>query len=111
MSNIYIVKTNGDCEGRSTKTIGYFKADTLEQIAEFIETNGIEYIYDYTIELIGYTDVTDIKPVYIDKVNKGKFGAIEKILTAKGAAELSRLKAKNKALSKLTPEEQRAILY
>lgn len=108
---MYIVKTNGDCEGKSTRIIGYFMAETLEQIAEFIETNNIDYIYDYTIEIISYTDVSDLEPVYIDRVTKGKFGEIEKVLTTKGHAELSRLKAKNKALSKLTPEERMAIYY
>ena len=46
---LYHVTTEGDCEGRTTKDLGYVEADSPEHAIKYLHSIGKYAVYEYTI--------------------------------------------------------------
>jgi hypothetical protein len=107
MENVKTIKavvliTQGDCEGRSTKTIGTF-IGTINQIITYCIKNNIEPYYNFSSYNANIIDVSSIK----EEVNViiREYGRIDYKTPEKLAKEAKR----KEALSKLTDEEKRLL--
>lgn len=49
---IYHVTTEGDCEGRSTRDLGYVEANSPEHAVKYLKSIGDHEYYDYYVELV-----------------------------------------------------------
>lgn len=47
---IYHVTTEGDCEGRSTRDLGYVEANSPEHAVKYLKSIGLDEYYDYYVE-------------------------------------------------------------
>jgi ribosomal protein S7 len=94
--------TEGDCEGRSVKTVGYFKG-SLDQIITYCIKNNINPYYNFKAEKEIVIDVTEIKPEV--SVTSDSYGSLVYV-TPK---ELEETRKKVEALSKLTEEEKKLL--
>lgn len=75
---IYHVTTEGDCEGRTTKSLGYIEADNPEQAIKHLESIGKHAYYEYWIDVVE-NPVVKAKPVsqlqhLIAEVNQNSYG-------------------------------------
>lgn len=73
---IYKVTTEADCEGRSTKTLGYVEANSPEHAIKYFESIGKHAYYEYWVDevenlIVKATPedqlhhlVADMKPAY-----------------------------------------------
>lgn len=109
MSVIYKATTEGDCEGRSTKTLGIFKANSKLQVIEYLVTNNIKPYYGYKVEELDVLDISDIKVTYVADITEGRYGTIKVVLDSERQAELERQQLIISALGKLTDEEISAL--
>lgn len=48
---IYHVTTEGDCEGRSTRDLGYVEANSPEHAVKYLKSIGVHEYYDYHVEV------------------------------------------------------------
>lgn len=104
MKNINVVelRTQGDCEGKSTSTVGIF-IGSIDQIITYCIKNNIKPYYNFYCNLVKLTDVSDISPevkVTIDNIGYLSYSTPEK---------LEKEAKKQEALNKLT-EEERVLL-
>ena len=67
MSILYKATTEGDCEGRTTRTLGIFKANSKLQVIEYLVANNIKPCYDYKVEEIDVLDISDTKIIYVSE--------------------------------------------
>lgn len=109
MSILYKATTEGDCEGRSTKTLGLFKANSKLQVIEYLVTNGIKPSYDYKIEEIKVEDISELKVNYVADIIEEQFGRIKVVLNSERQAKLEQDLLIKTALSKLTDKEILAL--
>ena len=109
MSILYKATTEGDCEGRSTKTLGLFKANSKLQVIEYLVTNGIKPYYDYKIEEIKVEDISELKVNYVADIIEEQFGRIKVVLNSELQAKLEQELLIKTALSKLTDKEILAL--
>ena len=109
MSIIYKATTEGDCEGRSTKTLGIFKANNKLQVIEYLVANNIKPCYDYKVEEIDVLDISDTKIIYVSEIIEDSYGRIKFILDTERKAELEKHQLIKSALGKLTDEEISAL--
>ena len=109
MSILYKATTEGDCEGRSTKTLGLFKANSKLQVIEYLVTNGIKPTYDYKIEEVDVLDISDLKVNYVADIVEEQFGRIKVVLNAEREAQLEKDLLIKSALGKLTDKEILAL--
>ena len=109
MSIIYKATTEGDCEGRSTKTLGIFKANSKLQVIEYLVANNIKPYYDYMVEEIDVLDISDTKIIYVSETIEDSYGVIKFILDTERKAELDKQQLIISALGKLTDEEISAL--
>ena len=65
MSILYKATTEGDCEGRTTRTLGVFKANSKQQVIEYLVTNNIKPYYSYKVEEIDVLDISDTKITHV----------------------------------------------
>lgn len=75
---VYKVTTEGDCEGRSSKLIGYVEANSPEHAIKHLESIGKYAYYEYSIDVVEYP-VIKAKPeaeleYLIAEVKRGYFG-------------------------------------
>lgn len=49
---IYHVTTEGDCEGRTTRDLGYVKANSMEHALRHLYNAGLPSTYKYTITTV-----------------------------------------------------------
>lgn len=105
-----IIAVTSDADwSRLAKHIGYFKSDSLLQVAEWILINSDSYKLPYTIKELEIIDVTDLDlnfTLSMTKSNTGSYTINQKHNTAK-QLELERLKIQ--ALKKLSKEEKQAL--
>jgi len=99
------VTTNDDCEGKTSKHIGYFKAFSLEQIAEYIVENDIQYTYDYYIDTVDVIDVSHNEVIYVASAVRGRYGRIDVVIRE----SLKKEYQATKGLAKLTVDEKKAL--
>lgn len=94
--------TEGDCEGRSTQTKGYF-IGSLSQIITYCVNNNINPYYYFKAETVQVIDVSDLPEEL--QVSTGGYGRLE----YKTNKQLEEEKLRNIALKKLTDEEKRLL--
>ena len=109
MSIIYKATTQGDCEGRSTTTLGIFKANSKLQVIEYLVANNIKPYYNYSVEEIDVLDISDTKVTYVADIVEEKYGTIKVVLNVERQAELEKQQLIKSALSKLTNKEILAL--
>ena len=109
MSNIYKATTEGDCEGRSTKTLGIFKANSKIQVIEYLVTNNIKPYYGYKVEELDVLDISDTEVAYVADIIEERYGTIKVVLNSERQAELERQLLIKTALGKLTDKEISAL--
>ena len=109
MSILYKATTEGDCEGRTTRTLGIFKANSKLQVIEYLVANNIKPCYDYKVEEIDVLDISDTKIIYVSETIEDSYGRIKFILDTEWKAELERQQLIISALGKLTDKEILAL--
>ena len=109
MSILYKATTEGDCEGRSIKTLGIFKANSKLQVIEYLVVNNIKPYYDYMVEEIDVLDISDTKVTYVADIIEESYGTIKVVLNAERQAELEKQQLIKSALGKLTDKEISAL--
>ena len=101
MSIIKLI-TEGDCEGRTTQTVGYF-VGTLEQVMTYCVRNNIRPYYHFKKVLVDVVDCSAVVPKL--KVQEDSYGRI----THSTDEDLEKQAAINSALSKLTVKEKKLL--
>ena len=109
MSILYKATTEGDCEGRTTRTLGIFKANSKLQVIEYLVTNNIKPCYNYKVEEIDVLDISDTKVTYVADIIEEDYGRIKFILATERKAELEKQQLIISALGKLTDKEILAL--
>ena len=69
----YKLTTEGDCEGRTVKTLGIF-IGTPEQVIQYAENNNIPKYYQYNISPVNIIDVSDVATD--KKLNISQYGTV-----------------------------------
>ena len=109
MSIFYKATTEGDCEGRTTITLGIFKANSKLQVIEYLVTNNIKPYYGYKVEEIDVLDISDTKVTYVADIIEERYSTIKVILNSERQSELEKQLLIKSALGKLTDEEISAL--
>ena len=109
MSILYKATTEGDCEGRTTRTLGIFKANSKLQVIEHLVTNNIKPYYGYMVEEIDVLDISDTKVIYVADIIEERYSTIKVILNSEHQSELEKQQLIKSALGKLTDEEISAL--
>ena len=109
MSILYKATTEADCEGRSIRTLGIFKANSKLQVIEHLVANNIKPCYYYKVEEIDVLDISDTKVTYVADIIEDSYGRIEVVLDTERKAELEKQQLIKSALGKLTDEEISAL--
>ena len=109
MSIIYKATTEGDCEGRTTRTLGIFKANSKLQVIEHLVANNIKPYYGYMVEEIDVLDISDTKVIYVADIREERYSTIKVILNSEHQSELEKQQLIKSALGKLTDEEISAL--
>ena len=109
MSILYKATTEADCEGRSIRTLGVFKANSKLQVIEHLVTNNIKACYNYKVEEIDVLDISDTKVTYVADIIEDSYGRIEVVLDTERKAELEKQQLIKSALGKLTDKEILAL--
>lgn len=102
MSKIIKLTTEGDCEGRSTQTVGYFQG-TIEQIITYCVLNNIEPYYNFKQSFIDVVDCSNIEPKVV--VTEDQYRRIN----YKTTEDVQKQVEINKALSKLSDKEKELL--
>jgi hypothetical protein len=103
MNKHYILTTEGDCEGRTTRTLGHFYGTPEKIIAYALENNLKEY-YKYGLKEVDTIDVSNHKTNGI-VAEIGHYGVVSYKTDEDFKKELKR----KSALNKLTPEERNLL--
>lgn len=100
---VFKITTEGDCEGRSTRTVGFFLAFNLDQVVSYLHKKGIKPYYSFNASVVDIADVSSESCTV--KCRLGTYGQVivEKSEEEKKAALLK------SALSKLTADEKIAL--
>ena len=109
MSILYKATTEGDCEGRSLRTLGLFKANSKLQVIEYLVTNNIKAYYGYKVEELDVLDISDTKVTYVADTIEESYGIIKVVLNLEHQAELEKQQLIKTALGKLTDKEILAL--
>lgn len=94
--------TEGDCEGRTTKTVGYF-AGTIEQVITYCVANNIKPCYNFQKNVVEVIDCSSLTVKV--QVKEDDYGHI-KYKTDKYLEKQAEI---NAALSKLTDKEKELL--
>lgn len=100
--NIIRLTTEGDCEGRTTKTVGYFKG-TTEQILTYCVLNNIKPYYQFKKTSVDIVDCSNIKAAVTVKERDHGY------LQYETTEDLHRKSLVNAALSKLSDKEKELL--
>lgn len=100
---IVCLTTEGDCEGRSTRTVGYF-IGTTEQIITYCIEKDIKPEYHFRTKTFNVVDCSNVIPRVSCSVSS--FGSIEYKSIKQYDKEQETI---NKALAKLSPEEKKLL--
>lgn len=100
---IITVTTEGDCEGRTTKTLGTF-IGTPEQAIHYCRMNGLDPYYTYRVKPLDCIDVSGINTsIVLESINT--WGGV----TIKPDPILEAEVKKQRALAKLSDEDKIAL--
>lgn len=102
MSKIIKLTTEGDCEGRSTETVGYFQG-SIEQIITYCVLNNIKPFYYFCQDIVDVIDCRNIEPKVV--VAEDKYRRI----SYKTTEDLQKQAEINKVLSKLSDKEKELL--
>lgn len=69
---LYHVTTEGDCEGRTTKDLGYVEADSPEHAIKYLHSIGKYAGYEYTIYEVEVNPIQVANPMVELKHLKAK---------------------------------------
>lgn len=99
------LRTEGDCEGRTMKTIGYFYGN-VDQIATYITENNMSPYYHWELTKVDppVTDVSNVVPHCTGYISS-TFGKFE----IRTSEEVRKMAAKKAALAKLSSEEKELL--
>lgn len=100
--NIIKLTTEGDCEGRTTKTVGYF-VGTIEQVITYCVANNIKPCYNFQKNIVEVIDCSSLTAKI--QVKEDDYGYIK----YKTDKDLEKQAAINAALSKLTDKEKELL--
>ena len=106
---IFKVETAGDCEWKTSKTVGYFMAKNAKEVAEYLVVNNITPSYYFVIEDVKCKNVVDIEQRYVKSVLVGKYGKMEINTYTDEFENLKKLKDVKSGLEKLTQDERKAL--
>lgn len=101
-TQIIKITTEGDCEGKSIKTVGLFKG-SVDQIITYLISNNIKPYYGFYADKIDITDCSEISPEV--EVTKGSYGKL--VYTTPESLKFQ--VARSEALSKLTSAERKLL--
>lgn len=99
---IKVLTTEGDVEGKTTRTVGYF-IGTINQIITYCVKNNIKPYYYFKIDELEITDVSDLEALV--SVTEGNYHR----LIYQTPEDLIKEGKINAALSKLTEEEKKLL--
>ena len=106
---IFKVETAGDCEWRTSKTVGYFMANNAKEVAEYLVVNNIEPSYYFVIKEVKCHDVVGIEQKYVKSVLVDKYGKLEINTYVDELENLKKLQDAKSGLEKLTQDERKAL--
>lgn len=101
--NIIKLTTEGDCEGRTTKTVGHF-IGTIEQVMTYCIGNNIKPYYNFqknTVEVVDCSSI--VAKVQVKEDNLG-------YVTCTTDKDLEKQAVINSALAKLSKEEKELLV-
>ena len=106
---IFKVETAGDCEWRTSKTVGYFMANNAKEVAEYLVVNNIEPSYHFVIKEVKCHNVVGIEQRYVKSVLVDKYGNLEINTYVDELENLKKLQYAKSGLEKLTQDERKAL--
>ncbi len=106
---IFKVETAGDCEWRTSKTVGYFMANNTKEVAEYLVVNNITPSYYFKIKEVKCHNVVGIEQTYVKSVLVDKYGKLEIETYIDELENLKKLQDAKSGLEKLTQDERKAL--
>ena len=106
---IFKVETAGDCEWRTSSTVGYFMANNAKEVAEYLVVNNIKPSYYFVIKEVKCENIIDIEQRYVKSVLVDKYGKMEINTYVDEIRNLKKLKDAKSGLEKLTQDERNAL--
>ena len=106
---IFKVETAGDCEWRTSKTVGYFMANNAKEVAEYLVVNNIKSSYYFVIKEVKCEKVVGIEQRYVKSVLVDKCGKMEINTYVDEIGNLKKLQDAKSGLEKLTQDERKAL--
>ena len=106
---IFKVETAGDCEWRTSKTVGYFIANNTKEVAEYLVVNNVKPSYHFVIKEVKCYDVIGIEQTYVKSVLVDKYGKMEINTYVDELENLKKLQDAKSGLEKLTQDERKAL--
>ena len=106
---IFKVETAGDCEWRTSKTVGYFMANNAKEVAEYLVVNNITPSHHFVIKEVKCHNVVGIEQTYVKSVLVDKHGKLEIKTYIDELENLKKLQDAKSGLEKLTQDERKAL--
>ena len=106
---IFKVETAGDCEWRTSETVGYFIANNAKEVAEYLVVNKITPSYYFVIKEVKCYNVIGIEQRYVKSVLVDKYGKLEINTYVDELGNLKKLQDAKSGLEKLTQDERKAL--
>ena len=106
---IFKVETAGDCEWRTSSTVGYFMANNAKEVAEYLVVNNIKHSYYFVIKEVKCKNVVGIEQRYVKSVLVDKYGKMEINTYVDEIGNLKKLQDAKSGLEKLTQDERKAL--
>ena len=106
---IFKVETAGDCEWRTSSTVGYFMANNAEEVAEHLIVNNIKPFYYFIIKEVKCEKVVGIEQRYVKSVLVDKYGKMKINTHVDEIGNLKKLQDAKSGLEKLTQDERKAL--
>ena len=106
---IFKVETAGDCERRTSSTVGYFMANNAKEVAEYLIVNNIKPSYYFVINEIKCQNIVGIEQTYVKSVLVDKYGKLEINTYVDELENLKKLQDAKSGLEKLTQDERKAL--
>ena len=106
---IFKVETAGDCEWRTSSTVGYFMANNTKEVAEYLVVNNIKPFYHFVIKEVECHNVVGIEQRYVKSVLVDKYGKMKINTYADELENLKKLQDAKSGLEKLTQDERKAL--
>ena len=106
---IFKVETAGDCEWKTSSTVGYFMANNAKEVAEYLVVNNIKPSYHFVIKEVKCYNVVGIEQRYVKSVLVDKYGKLEINTYVDEIGNLKKLQNAKSGLEKLTQDERKAL--